>query len=304
MLKVGGISDAQAMTVEFAAADLLKDDGWIEACKDCTYVHHIASPFPLQTPKNEDDVIIPAREGTLRALRAAKAAGTVKRVIVTSSVAAIMYGHAQRSEPFTEKDWTVIDDPAYKVSPYAKSKTIAERAAWDWQAKDGGSMELSVVNPGGVFGPLLAKDSSTSIEIVSRLLDGSMPGVPRISFGVVDVRDVVDLHMRCMTDPKAAGERFAAVATNGTLSLKQMATILKEKLPPAKSRKVPTRVVPDWLLKLVAYVDSGAAVAVGELGKVRDMNNEKAISVLGWKPKSAEESLLATAESLDKFRGN
>ena len=174
----------------------------------CDYVLHVASPFPAGRPSHEDELIVPAREGTLRVLRAARGAG-VRRVVLTSSFAAIGYGHPPRAAPFDEKDWT---PPAAGVSAYAKSKTLAERAAWDFVAGEGGGLELAVVNPVAVFGPVLGPDYSTSIQLVKRMLDGAMPGNPQLYFGVVDVRDVADLHVLAMTQEAARGERFLAVA--------------------------------------------------------------------------------------------
>ncbi|MGC1944765.1 MAG: aldehyde reductase, partial [Candidatus Acidiferrales bacterium] len=205
MLKEGGAEPGDRLS--FIAADLEGDAGWREAAAGCEYVLHVASPFPQTVPKNEDELIVPAREGTLRVLRAARDAG-VKRVVLTSSFAAIGYGHKAQQGPFDETYWT--DPGANDIAPYVKSKTLAERAAWDFIDKEGGNPELSVVNPVGVFGPVLSADYSTSILLVQRLMKG-MPGCPRLYFGVVDVRDVADLHIRAMTDPAAKGERFLAV---------------------------------------------------------------------------------------------
>ncbi len=206
MLKAGGVDAGERLS--FIAADLENDAGWREAAAGCDYVLHVASPFPLGVPKHEDDLIVPAREGALRVLRAARDGG-VKRVVMTSSFAAIGYGHPPRTTPFDERDWTNLDRP--HVGAYPKSKTIAERAAWDFVAREGG-LELSVINPVAVFGPVLGPDFSTSIILTQRLLDGALPGLPRLQFGVVDVRDVADLHVRAMTNPAAKGERFLAVA--------------------------------------------------------------------------------------------
>ena len=180
---------AQGPRLSFAAADLERDAGWPEAVAGCDFVLHVASPFPLAPPKHEDDLIRPARDGALRVLKAARAAG-VKRVVMTSSFAAVGYGHKDEAAPFDETSWTDLDAPG--LTAYAKSKTIAERAAWDFVAKEGG-IELAVVNPVGVFGPALGPDLSTSVMIVKRMLDGSLPGLPRLKFGVVDARDVADL---------------------------------------------------------------------------------------------------------------
>ena len=175
MLAAGGAESSAGLS--FVAADLMEDRGWPEAVAGCDFVLHVASPFPASVPKHEDDLIVPAREGALRVLRASRDAG-VKRVVQTSSFAAIVYGSNPPDRTFTEEDWT---DPSGDVGAYAKSKTLAERAAWDFVAREGGGLELSVVNPVGVFGPVLGPDISTSILIVQRLMDGSMPGCPRLS---------------------------------------------------------------------------------------------------------------------------
>ena len=277
----------------FFAADLTADAGWHEAAAGCDYVLHVASPFPVNVPEHEDELIVPAREGALRLLRAARGAG-VKRVVLTSSFAAIGYGHAQADRPFTEHDWTKPEGGG--VTAYAKSKTLAERAAWDFMAREGGDMELSVVNPVGVFGPALGADFSTSIEIIRRMMDGALPALPRITFGVVDVRDVADLHLSAMTDPEAAGERFLAVAGE-FVSMRDVGLMLKRRMGDA-ARRVPTRELPDWLLRIVALVDKSVGQIVPELGKRKDASADKARRMLGWSPRSAEDAVAATAESL------
>src|SRR5580698_7402283 len=185
MLKQGGVQAGDRLS--FFAADLQSEAGWAAAVGDCDYVLHVASPFPGQVPQHEDELIVPAREGALRVLRAARDA-KVKRVVLTSSFAAIGYGQKPREKPFDETNWT--DPNGDDVLPYVKSKTLAERAAWDFIAREGGGLELSVVNPVGVFGPVLGPDYSTSILLVQRMMDGAMPGCPKLYFGVVDVRDV------------------------------------------------------------------------------------------------------------------
>ena len=277
----------------FCAADLTADAGWSEAAAGCDHVLHVASPFPVNAPSHEDELIVPARDGALRLLRAARGAN-VKRVVLTSSFAAIGYGHAQADRPFTEHDWTRAEGEG--VSAYAKSKTLAERAAWDFMAREGGDMELAVVNPVGVFGPALGADFSTSIEIIRRMMDGALPALPRVTFGVVDVRDVADLHLLAMTRPEAAGERFLAVA-GGFVSLHDIGLMLRRRLGDAASR-VPTRELPDWLLRIVAIFDKSARQIVPELGKRKDATADKARRVLGWQPRSAEDAVAATAESL------
>jgi nucleoside-diphosphate-sugar epimerase len=295
MLRTGGADPGDQLS--FVAAELMSDGGWPAAVAGCEYVLHIASPFPSTLPKHEDELIIPAREGALRVLRAARDAG-VKRVVMTSSFAAIGYGHPPQRAPFTEKDWTDLNGA--DVMPYTKSKTLAERAAWDFIAREGAGLELSVVNPVGVFGPVLGPDYATSILIVQKFLDGSMPGVPRMSFGVVDVRDVADLHLRAMTNPAASGERFLAVAGD-FMWLMEIAQLLKARLGDA-ARRVPTRQLPNWLVRLARFKDPAVKQILPELGKWKNATSEKAQRVLGWLPRSREESVMATAESLLRLR--
>lgn len=294
MLKAGEAINLDRLS--FAIADLSKDEGWKEAVDGSTFVLHVASPFPPGAPKHEDDLIIPAREGTLRVLRAARDAG-VKRVVITSSFAAIGYGHQQSDKVYTEEIWSNLD--SRDIMPYQKSKTLAERAAWDFVKKEGRSLELAVVNPVAVFGPVLGPDFSTSIQLVQRLLNGSLPGCPQLGFGVVDVRDVADLHLRVMADPKAKGERFIA-ASPPEMRVVEMSKALRERMPEA-AKKAPTRELPNFLLKLIGWFDPAVALVVPELGKRKNMTNEKAKRLLGWQPRSAVDALQATAESLIKF---
>ncbi|MBI1252617.1 MAG: NAD-dependent epimerase/dehydratase family protein [Alphaproteobacteria bacterium] len=279
--------------LSFAAADLESDAGWADAVAGCAYVLHVASPFPAGAPKHEDELIIPAREGALRVLRAAKAAG-VRRVVMTSSFAAIGYGHGPQTAPFTENDWTNPDGA--DVRAYVKSKTLAERAAWDFMKADGAPMELSVVNPVAVLGPVLGADYSTSILLVQRLMDGAMPGCPKYGIGLVDVRDVADLHLRAMTHPAAAGERFLAVA-GPSMWMSDIAKVLKARMGAAGSR-APTNELPNWMVRLAAMADPAIGQILPELGKLKHASNEKAKRVLGWAPRSNEESIVASAESL------
>jgi nucleoside-diphosphate-sugar epimerase len=276
----------------FVVADLMSDAGWPAAVSGCEYVLHIASPFPASVPKDENELIVPAREGALRVLRAARDAGA-KRVVLTSSYAAVGYGHAQQ-KVFTEKDWT--DPNGADVMPYTKSKTLAERAAWDFIAREGAGLELAVVNPVGVFGPVLGPDYATSILLVQRMLDGALPGLPRMCFGVVDVRDVADLHLRAMTNPAAKGERFLAVAGD-FMWIVEIATVLKMRLGDA-AKRVPTRQLPNWLVKLAALRDPAVKQIIPELGKWKNATSEKAQRILGWSPRSREDSVVATAESM------
>jgi len=229
-------------------------------------------------------------------LRASRDAG-VKRVVLTSSFAAIGYGHAPRTTPFDETSWT--NTSGGDIQPYVKSKTLAERAAWDFMAKEGGALELSVVNPVAVLGPALGSDYSPSILLVQRLMDGAMPGCPRLSFGLVDVRDVADLHLRAMTHPAAKGERFLAVAGD-FVSMRDIALALKKRMGDA-AKKVPTRELPNWVVRVASLFDPAVKQILPELGKPKNSTNEKAKRVLGWAPRSNEECVVATAESLIKL---
>jgi len=282
--------------LSFVTADLSSDAGWAQAASGCRYVLHVASPFPPHVPKHEDELIIPAREGALRVLRAARDAG-VQRVVMTSSFAAIGYGHKSRTAAFTEADWTNLAAPG--TAAYPKSKTIAERAAWDFIAREGGSLQLSVINPTGIFGPVLSADYAPSILIVKRLLDGDIPGIPNLSFGVVDVRDVADIHLRAMTHPAANGERFLALS-DGESSMLEVAGILKEKMGRI-ARNVPSRRVPDWVIRLLTPFSSDMKMIAPEIGKTKIISNEKARRLLGWSPRPREEAILATAESLQRL---
>jgi nucleoside-diphosphate-sugar epimerase len=290
MLKEGGAEPGDRLS--FIAADLENDAGWAEAVAGCEYVLHVASPIPPNVPKHEDDLIIPAREGALRVLRASRDA-RVKRVVLTSSFGAIGYGHAPRTAPFDETSWSKLDGD---VPAYQKSKTLAERAAWDFVAKEGGGLELSVINPVGVFGPVLGPDYSPSIQLVQRLMDGALPGCPRLSFGFVDVRDVAGLHLRAMTHPAAKGERFLAVS-GASMSMLDIAKILKARMG-AAAKRVPARELPNWLVRIAAIRDPGVKLILPQLGKVNNATSEKARRVLGWVPRSNEESIVDTAESL------
>lgn len=295
MLKEGGAEPGNNLS--FVAADLEKDPGWEEAVAGCEFVLHVASPLPLHVPKHEDELIVPAREGTLRVLRAARNAG-VRRVVLTSSFGAIGYGHKARNTPFDEKDWT--DPLAPDVLPYIKSKTLAERAAWDFMAKESGKLELSVINPVAVLGPVLSPDFSASIQLVKRLMDGALPGCPKLYFGVVDVRDVADLHIKAMTHPQARGERFLAVSGD-FMSFRDIALTLKKRMGEA-AQKVPTMQIPNWLVRVAALRDPAIKQILPELGKPKSGTCEKARKLLGWSPRSREEAVISTAESLVRLR--
>ncbi|GLW24484.1 dihydroflavonol-4-reductase [Microbispora amethystogenes] len=268
----GGADDAG---LEVVAAELTTDDGWAAALAGCDEVHHVASPIPVVQPEDPDELIVPARDGALRVLRAARDAG-VRRVVLTSSFAAVGYTPKPGAE-FTEADWTDPDMPG--LAPYPRSKTIAERAAWDWMKREGGDTELVVVNPTAILGPTLTTGLRSSTQLVKVMLDGSMSVAPRQRFGVVDVRDVADLHIRAMAAPEAAGKRFLAVADGPVLSFLEVAEILRRRLGPLAAR-VPTREAP------------------GDEPPRPVIHNDRARDELGWRPRPAETAIVETAESL------
>jgi len=267
--------DADDAGLEIVAADLTADDGWPAALAGCAEVHHVASPIPAVQPADPGELIVPAREGTLRVLRAARDAGA-RRVVLTSSFAAIGYTPKPGAE-FTEDDWTDPGTPG--LAPYPRSKAIAERAAWDLMGRDGGDTELVVVNPTAIFGPTLTTRVRSTMQLIKTMLDGSMSVAPRARFGVADVRDVADLHIRAMAAPGAAGKRFLAVADGPALSFVEVAGILRRRLGPLAER-VPTQEAPG--------ADLPRPI----------IHNDRARTELGWRPRAAETTIVESAESL------
>jgi dihydroflavonol-4-reductase len=275
------------------AADLLGDAGWEDAVRGCDYVLHVASPFPPVQPKDPDELIVPARDGTLRVLAASLDAG-VERIVVTSSVAAVSgSGKAVHGRPLDERDWSDPDNP--KLTPYARSKTIAERAAWDFVAERGATEKLATINPGAIIGPVLNDDRSFSLQAIERLLGGKMPGVPRIGFSFVDVRDVADLEIRAMTAPEAGGQRFIAVTTFQWFS--DIASVLRSRMGEAAA-KVPTRKIPDFVVRAMAIFDPSVRSITGQLGRRTELSSERAKNRLGWSPRPIDETIVECAESL------
>jgi nucleoside-diphosphate-sugar epimerase len=272
------------------SADLTRDDGWSEAVAGCDYVLHVASPFPPAQPKDPDELIVPAREGTLRVLGAALSAG-VKRTVVTSSVAAIA-GGARTPGPLTEEDWTDLDFPT--LSPYVRSKTIAERAAWELAREQGAEERLATVNPGAILGPLLGPDASYSLEAIQRLLKG-IPGTPKVGFSFVDARDVASLQIKAMAAPEAGGQRFIAVTE--FLWMAEVAAVLRRELG-ADAAKVPTRGVPNLLVRAMALFDPGIRSITNQLGKKLTYSSEKARAQLGWSPRPVEQTIAETGRSM------
>jgi nucleoside-diphosphate-sugar epimerase len=271
----GNADSADAAGLEVVVADLTADDGWKAAVTGCEQVYHVASPLPYVQPKDPDDLIVPAREGVLRVLRAARDADA-RRVVLTSSFAAIGYTPKPTAE-FTEDDWTDPDTPG--LAPYPRSKAIAERAAWDLMEHDKSDTELVVINPTFILGPTLTTELRSSTHLVKAMLDGSMTTTPRARFGLADVRDVADLHRRAMAAPEAAGKRFLAVADGPTISYLEIAQTLRRRLGPLAAR-VPTEEAPgDDLPRPVIH-------------------NDRARDELGWRPRPTETTIVETAESL------
>lgn len=279
--------------VKVFQAELMEDAGWAEAVAGCTHVAHVASPIAASLPKDENEMIVPAREGTLRALRFAKQAG-VTRFVQTSSMAAVAYGRSEKEYTVTEADWTDVSHP--DVYPYIKSKTIAERAARDWVAESGGEMEFVSVNPSMVLGPVDDPDFSPSVEAVRQLLAGEVPMAPDLGFAIVDTRDTAALHVKCLEEPGLAGERF--LAAGGFYKFIDVARMLKDGLPPEHTRKVPTKVMPNFLVHVLSLFNAGIRSIKGELGKSRHCDTSHAKQRLGWETRPAEESVIDCAKSL------
>jgi nucleoside-diphosphate-sugar epimerase len=272
-------------------ADLTSDEHWDNVIEGCDYVLHVASPFPPKQPKDPDELIVPAREGTLRVLGKALD-HDVKRVVVTSSIAAVRLAKGAEARPLTEEDWTDPDDES--LTPYVRSKTIAERAAWNLVKQRGAENRLAVVNPGAIIGPVLNDDVSYSIQSIERLLKG-MPGMPRLGFSFVDVRDVADLEITAMSAPEAGGKRFIAVTK--FLWMSEAGEILRDRLG-ERASKVPTRTIPNFVVRGMALFDGGIRSIVGTLGKRSELSSERARTTLGWTPRSIEDTIGETGETL------
>ena len=279
--------------LELVEADLATDDGWDSAVAGCTYVHHVASPFPNKIPEDEDELIKPAKEGTLRVLKAAAQAG-VRRVVLTSSLAAVSSGHPpDDSRVFTEDDWSIVE----RCPPYPKSKTLAERAAWDFVARLEGDapMELSVINPGAVLGPVLSGHYSTSGEIVRKLMAKELPGTAKIGFSWVDVRDVASAHVTAMTAPEAAGQRFCCAIEFSWID--EVAQILANRFGP-EGWKVPTHKLPNFMVRIVAMFDPTVKTVVSDLGRMRHVSSDRLRRELSWQPHSLEEMVISMGETM------
>lgn len=290
-LAIAGEDPGDRLTV--VEADLTDDDGWPDAVAGCRYILHVASPFPPAQPKDPDDLIVPARDGALRVIRAALDAG-VERVVMTSSIAAVGRSPDDaRDRPLTEEDWT--DGADTSLTPYVRSKTIAEQAAWALVREAGAEQRLAVVNPGLIVGPVLSDDFSYSIQLIERLMAGKMPAVPKLGFTYVDARDVADLHIRAMTQSEAGGKRFLAV--DRFLWTTETAAILRDRLGD-EARKVPTRTAPNFMVRAMGLFDPAIRTVTSDLGRRTDYSSALARGLLGWSPRPVEDAIEDTARSL------
>lgn len=283
--------------LQFFEAELTKDSGWAEATAGVTYVLHVASPLPSSMPKDENELIIPAREGTLRVLRAAKNAG-VKRVVMTSAFGAAGMGYTSDRNDyiFTEKDWSNLA-PDTKLNAYYKSKTLAEKSAWDFISQDDRNLELATILPVAVMGPVLGKKASGCNQIVAMMLAGSIPGFFDLYFPIIDVRDLAKAHILALETPNAAGERFI-ISNEHSSSMKQIGMILKNHLGEA-AKKIPNRTIPSFILKFAALFNSLARDTAADLGVNYRMSSDNARKVLHWKSNySVEETIIATGKSI------
>lgn len=294
-LKSNGIPSLENLS--FIVTELTKDDNWEEAMKDCKYVLSVASPVFFEIPKNENEAIRPAVEGILRILKFAKKAG-VKRVVMTSNFGAVGFSHSNRNIVTTEDDWTNPNEKGLSV--YEKSKTLAEKAAWDFIKNEGGNLEFATINPVAILGTSLDEHLSGSFNILKHLLDGSMKAVPNIPLNIVDVRDVADLHIRAMENPNASGNRFIATA-DGQISMPEIAALLKDKFSEF-ANKVSAKKVPNFVLNVASLFNERAKEGALLLKVNRNVSNAKAKKILGWTPiSSQEQTIIAAMESMLKF---
>jgi dihydroflavonol-4-reductase len=278
----------------FVEAALEAEAGWAEAIQGVESVLHVASPIPLVQPKDRDALAAPARAGVLNVLRAAQSAGAVRKVVMTSSVAAVADGRRDAAgRVYTEADWSDPEGP--KISPYARSKTIAERAAWAFMESERPNFSLSTVLPALVLGPVLSADYGVSPEVVRRLMSGEVPGTPRLGWSIVDVRDVASLHLLALKSDAASGQRF--IASNGFMWMRDMADALMKGCPDAAG-KVPKVSVPDLVLRVMGLLDPAVRSLIPDLGRKVEISNARAVQELGWRPRSAEEAAIATGRSL------
>ncbi|GAB3570989.1 aldehyde reductase [Amycolatopsis endophytica] len=291
-LEAAGMHRGDALS--FVEADLTRDDGWGAAMRGADFVLHVASPVHTDAVADEHAIIGPAREGTLRVLRAATAAG-VKRVVLTSAFHAVGYGHGHVDRVFTEDDWSPVDGPG--VDAYGRSKILAERAAWDFVRDAGNGMELTTILPIAVMGPVLGRDVRGANQIIQRSLNGQLPGYPNMYVPIVDVRDVAAAHVAAMTAPDAAGQRFLVGSGEPAVAMKQIGATLRHHLCDA-AKHVPTRTVPNVVVRLTALFKAEFKPVAADLGYVKRVSNEKSRRVLGLNPRKASEAILGAARSM------
>lgn len=286
---------ADVSRLEFVALDLLSDKGWDEAMEGVRYLQHTASPFVIDLPEDKMDLIRPAVEGTERALNAALRAN-VERIVLTSSMAAIAYGHDKaRTKPFTDKDWTNLN--GRDVNAYIESKTLAEQRAWDIMRAAGRDVDLTTINPSAILGPLLDEDPGTSALIVKRLLDGSVPALPRLPFIIVDVRDIANAHVAAMTSDSARGRRFPM--GERPILMGDVADIVRKAAP---DRKVPRLNMPDWAVRIYALFDRDVRGVLNELGVLKRLDSSGAVALLGRPLIPADQAITATTHALIENR--
>ena len=285
------VSDEELSRFTLVEADLLHESGWKEAVEGMDAILHSASPFIIEEPKHEDELIKPARMGVKHVMDAA-IEKQVHRVVQTSSIAAIVYGHDGGLSKFDESHWTNLNAP--NVSAYTKSKTLAEMDLWALSKKHA-ELKITTINPGFVLGPLLGKDPGTSGEVILKFMRGEYPGFPRLGFPIVDVRDVAELHYLALENEVSIGSRY--IASSESIWFKNMAEYILEACPEFSS-KVKPRQLPDWLVKLLGIFDKSIRSVIHELGFKPEMNNAKAVQELGFAPRSAKEATMATASSI------
>jgi dihydroflavonol-4-reductase len=287
--------DRLAGAFTIVKADLMSDEGWDDAARGCRYGLHVASPFPTAKPKNEDEVIVPAREGAVRVLRAASRAG-VERVVLTSSIGAVFHCR-DREHVFTEDDWSDVTSP--RAAPYEKSKTLAERAAWDFMASlPSGTMDVAVICPGIVLGPLLTNEWSLSAEAIKKLIDRAVPAVPDIRIAPIDVRDVATSQVRAMTAPEASGQRL--ICSIESHDFRELALILADHLAP-QGFKIPTGRLPNFVVPVIAIWDKQARLILPDVGQPLEIDNSKIKRVLGLAPRDLREMTVSMADSMIRY---
>ncbi|WP_410813509.1 SDR family oxidoreductase [Micromonospora sp. 067-2] len=291
-LRLAGVTGDEALT--FVEADLMQDTGWRAAVAGMDFAIHLASPIHTGKVKDEDEVISPARDGALRVLRAASDAG-VRRVVLTSAFHAVGFGHGHIDHVFTEDDWSPLNGPG--VDAYGRSKILAEKAAWDFNKKPGQKMELTTILPVAVMGPLIGNDVSGANHIIQRSLNGKMPGYPHLFVPIVDVRDVAAAHIAAMTRPEAAGERFLVGTGEPAVAMKEIGAILKRDLG-AQASKVPTRSIPNIVVRAAALFNDEFKSVAADLGYVKRVSNDKTRTLLGIAPRPAREAIVAAGRSI------